>query len=126
MIARVGTNNFTPNTAAINWNTAVVKDSGYKTTQNEYLLPSFNDMLNKMINYANKVADGYALVGDLSQYHVDIYKDFVLKIGWVNDDLIRNQFSTVGEIRWHDYISDSRKPAIIYGSLDTVVAAITQ
>lgn len=126
MVARVGTNNFIPNTIAINWNTAVVRDAGFKTTQNEYLLPAFNDTMRSMTNYANKVADGYGLVGDLKQYHVDIYKDFVIKIGWVNDDLIRNQFSTVGEIRWHDYISTARKPAIIYGSLDSVAALITQ
>lgn len=126
MVARVGTNNFVPNTVAINWNTVVVRDAGFKTTQNEYLLPSFNDKMQSMTNYANKVPDGYGLVGDLKQFNVDIYKDFVLKIGWVNDDLIRNQFSTVGEIRWHDYISTARKPAIVYGDLATIVALINQ
>lgn len=126
LVAQVGYYNFTPNTVAMNYLTMVLEQAGVKTTQNEYLLPSFAKMLDDMTNYANKVQTSYGLVGDLKQFNVDIYKDFVLKIGWVNDDLIRNQYSVVGEIRWHDYISTARKTAIAYDNLDTIVGLINK
>lgn len=123
-LGQVGYYNFIPNTVAINYLTNVILKT-LKNTQNEYLLPSFADELDKIMNYANKVVTGYGLVGDLKQFNVDIYKDFYLKMGWVNDDLIRNQFSVVGEIRYHSYISTARKTAICYDSLAAVDALIT-
>lgn len=74
---------------------------------------------------ANKVVVGNAFVGDLKQFKVDVYKDFVLKVGLVNDDLINNRFTIVGEIRYHRYISESRKKAIVYDSLAQVAASIS-
>lgn len=62
----------------------------------------------------NNVSADYALVGDLKQFKVFIYEDFSLKIGWINDDLIRNQFTIVSEVRFHDFISSARQNAIMY------------
>lgn len=123
MMGQVGFNNFTPNAAAINWLTNV-KMKTLKNSNGTYLLPPFVEEIQRMLIYANKVAVDYALVGDMSQYHVDVYKDFYLKIGWVNDDLIRNQFSIVGEIRYHSYISEARKKALVYDNLATVAGLI--
>jgi hypothetical protein len=64
----------------------------------------------------NNVSPNYALVGDLKQFKVDIYEDFSLKVGWINDDLIRNQFTIVAEVRFHDYISTARQQAIMYAN----------
>jgi hypothetical protein len=118
-MGQVGYYNFTPNTVAINWLTNVLLKTE-KDTENRYLLPPFVQDIADLINYANKVAVGYGLVGDLQQYNVDIYKDFVLKVGWINDDLIRNEFVILGEIRYHSYISENRKNAICYDSLNTI------
>lgn len=118
-MGQVGYYNFTPNTVAINWLTNVLLKTE-KDADGRYLLPPFVQDINDLINYANKVAVGYGLVGDLQQYNVDIYKDFVLKVGWINDDLIRNEFVILGEIRYHSYISDNRKKAICYDSLNTI------
>lgn len=120
---QVGAYNFVPNTVAINYLTNVLLKTE-KTTQNQYLLPAFVDELMSIMNFANKVTTGYGLTGDLTQYNVDIYKDFILKIGWVNDDLIRNQFSVVGEIRYHSYISQARKTAICYDNLNTMATLL--
>lgn len=62
----------------------------------------------------NNVFADYALVGDLKQFKVFIYEDFSLKIGWINDDLIRNQYTIVSEVRFHDFISTARQNAIVY------------
>lgn len=119
MMAQVGYNNFDVNTIGINNITNVLLKTA-KNDNGSYLLPSFADEINRMLVRANKVDVNKALVGDLKQFKVDVYKEFYLKLGWVNDDLIKNQFTIVGEIRYHRYISDARKKAIVYDGLNTV------
>ncbi len=123
MLAQVGYYNFVPNMIGLNSVTAwLVRMS--KDTQGRYLEPTFLDLINRLLVEANKVAQGYALVGDLSQYRVDIYKDFTLRVGWINEQFINNEFSIVGELRYHSYISDNRKKALVYDSLAAVKTAI--
>lgn len=127
---QVGSYNFIPNTVAINWITNVMLQTKKAETDTgsggsgEYLLPPFLQMITDRLVFANKMQVGNALVGDLKQYHVDIYKDFVLKIGWINDELIYNKFAIVGELRYHSYISTARKKAITYDSLSRVASVI--
>lgn len=120
---QVGFYNFIPNTVAINWITNVMLQTA-KNENGTYLLPPFLDLINGKLTYANKMQIGNALVGDLKQYHVDVYKDFILKIGWINDELIYNKFAIVGELRYHSYISDARKKALVYDSLSGVASTI--
>lgn len=123
LLGQIGFNNFVPNTVGINWLTNVMLNTE-KASTNEYLLPPFVDQVNNLKVYANKLAVNKALVGDLKQYKVDIYKDFMLKIGWINDELIYNKFAIVGEMRYHSYISNARKKAIVYDDLGTVSGLI--
>ena len=123
MMAQIGSYNFIPNAVALNWITNVEVQTS-KSSFNEYLLPPFAPMINSLLSYANKMSVGSALVGDLKQYHVDIYKDFILKMGWINDELIYNKFAIVGELRYHSYISTARKYALVYDSLSTVAGKI--
>lgn len=128
MLAQVGSYNFVPNGIAINWITNAMLQTAKATVSGggsgEYLLPPFAGMVNGLLSFANKMQVGNALVGDFKQYHVDIYKDFVLKIGWINDELIYNKFAIVGELRYHSYISDARKKALVYDSLAGVANQI--
>ena len=123
LLAQIGFYNFIPNTLALNpvthWLILMSKDS-----QGRYLDPPFIDRIDRLLVEANKVAIGFGLAGDLSQVKVDIYKDFTLRIGWINDQLILNKFSIVGELRYHSYISDSRKKAIVYNALAAVRTTI--
>lgn len=129
MLAQVGSYNFVPNGIAINWITNAMLQTAKAQVSGggsgEYLLPPFADMVNRLLTYANKMQVGNALVGDFKQYHVDIYKDFILKIGWINDELIYNKFAIVGELRYHSYISDARKKALVYDSLAGVANQIS-
>ncbi len=123
-IAQITTNNFTNNAIVLNPVTAWIMNLT-KGTDGHYVVPPFLSRFGvRGIVEANKVAAGNVLLGDLSQYKVDIYKDYTLKMGFINDDLIRNQFSIVGEIRYHNYISDNRKKALAYFNLATVAAQL--
>lgn len=124
LLAQIGFYNFTPNTLALNtvtaWEAQMEKDANGR-----YNVPPFMARLNSLMIEANKVAVGYGLAGDLTQYKVDIYKDFTIRVGWINDQFIRNMFTVVGELRYHNYISDNRKKAIVYNSLLAVQQKIT-
>jgi hypothetical protein len=122
-LAQITNKNFTSNLIALNpitaWMLNLVKGS-----DGHYVVPPFLARIAAKIVESNKVAVGNVFLGDLSQYRVDIYKDYVLKMGFINDDFAKNQFSIVGEVRYHDYISAKRKTALAYYGLDAVKAQI--
>jgi hypothetical protein len=124
LLAQVGFYNYIPNTVALNpvtdWTMLMDKDANGR-----YLNPPFLNRINALLVDATKIAVGYGLAGDLAQYNVDIYKDFELRIGWINDEFIRNKFCILGEIRYHNYISESRKKALVYNNLLAVQQKIT-
>lgn len=124
MMGQVGYYNFITNTIAINPLTSVQLDES-KNVNGTYLLPPFLPTVKPLIVEANKIAFGNVLVGDLAQYNVDIYKDFTLRVGWINDEFIHNKFAVLGELRYHSYISDTRKKAICYNALSEVVNQIS-
>lgn len=117
--AQISYYNFIPNTIALNpvtmWQIWMSKDN-----EGRHLNPPFLPKLNDKFVEATKVQVDNMLVGDLKQFKVDIYKDFVIKMGWYNDQFIRNMFSIVGEIRYHRYISDNRKNALLYDNVFNV------
>lgn len=123
-IAQIGKNNFNANFIGVNPVTNALIEMQKSATDRLYLMPPFLQRLMGMLREGNKVTEDYALVGDIQQYNVDVYKDLVLKVGYNEDDFRRNQFSVVAEVRYHDYISDNRKKAILYSNLNTIVSAI--
>lgn len=124
MIAQVGKNNFNANFAGINPVTGALLEMQKSATDRLYLTPPFLQRLQGMLREGNKVEEGYALVGDITQYNVDVYKDMVLKVGYNSDDFQRNQFSTIAEVRYHDYISTNRKTALVYDQLTRIRSLI--
>lgn len=123
MMAQVRVANYIPNSIGIHPFTNV-KMQADKSVEGIYLLPSFKDEIVSMITQANKLSVDNAIVGDLKQYKVDVYKEFVLKMGWINDNFIQNKFCVLGEIRYHRYISDARKAAIVQGNLSNIRALL--
>ncbi len=123
MIGQIAKYNFTANTIGLNPLSAVILDE-QKSTAGEYLIPPYLQRVRAMMVEANKVRFDFALVGDLRQYKVDMYKDFFLRVGWVNDNLILNKFCVVGELRYHSYISDNRRDAICYDNVPAIVDTI--
>lgn len=120
MIAQVGKNNFNANFIGINPVTSALVEMQKSATDRLYLLPPFLQRIQSLLREGNKVTEGAALVGDITQYNVDVYKDMVLKVGYNSDDFQRNQFSTIAEVRYHDYISTNRKTALVYDTLTRI------
>lgn len=123
-IAQIGKNNFNANFIGVNPVTGALIEMQKSATDRLYLMPPFLQRLMSIMREGNKVAEGYALVGDINQYNVDVYKDMVLKVGYNDDDFRRNQFSVIAEVRYHDYISDNRKDALLYDQLSRIVSLI--
>jgi hypothetical protein len=123
MHAQVKVNNFPMvNTTAMHPFTSLAMQASKST--DDYWNPPFKDAILRTLVEANKLDPWKVLVGDLTQYKVDIYKQLLFKIGWVNDDFIKNQFVVLAEMRYHRYISDSRKKAIVYHDVRTVRQSI--
>jgi hypothetical protein len=124
MIAQIGKNNYNANFIGVNPVTNALIEMQKSATDRLYLTPPFLQRLMSMLREGNKVEEGYALVGDITQYNVDVYKDMVLKVGYNSDDFRRNQFSVIAEVRYHDYISDNRKSALVYDELTRIRSLI--
>ena len=69
---------------------------------------------------------GSIFVSDLKAYNTTRYMDYTVKIGWINDQLISNQFTMVGESRLHGFVKKLDEQAFIYDSIATITAAITK
>jgi HK97 family phage major capsid protein len=106
------------------WRMRLTKSTG----DGQYLLPPFQvgnqtfDGISVIVS--NKVASGNFLVGESKTYKVDEYKPFSLRVGWQNDDFVKNQFTIVGEVRFHSYIATNDLVAWCYASFATVKAQI--
>ena len=68
---------------------------------------------------------GKIFVADLSKYNITNYVPYMVKVGWINDDFIHNQFVILGESRFHQFVKKLDEQAFIYDDIATIKAAIT-
>ena len=68
---------------------------------------------------------GKIFVADMSKYNITNYVGYTVKIGWINDNLITNQFVIVGESRLHAFVKNLDKQAFIYDTIANIKTAIT-
>ena len=109
-VAQVESLNFEPDFLAMNpvdfWIMNQAKDSIGAYNIPPFVTISMGEMrfaqLRLVVNPA--IAVGSFLVGEASTYKVDIYEDYTMRIGYINDDFARNQYSCVGEVKYHSYI----------------------
>ena len=71
-----------------------------------------------------KMPAGNIFVADMSKYNVANYKPYSVRIGWINDQLITNKFTIVGESRHHAYIKSQDLKAFRYDTIANVKAGI--
>jgi hypothetical protein len=72
------------------------------------------------------ITAGKIFVADMSKYNTTDYEGYNVTIGWVNDDLIRNQFVILAESRMHAFVKKLDEQAFIYDDIDTIKTAITK
>jgi HK97 family phage major capsid protein len=78
-----------------------------------------------MIKPWEKVPADKIFVADMKKFNVSNYVPFSLRTGWINEQLISNQFTLVGESRFFGYVKELDKQAFVYDDISTVIAAIT-
>lgn len=130
------THNFTDempymaNIVLINPNDFFINLVSAKTTNGEPLYPTaslFNQVQigGVTIMPHEDIAAGKIFVADLSKYNTTNYVGYNVKIGWVNDDFIKNQFVILGESRFHAFVKKLDEQAFIYDDIATIKTAIT-
>lgn len=63
-------------------------------------------------------------VADMSKYNITNYIDYTVRIGFINDQLITNHFTMVGESRFHAFVKRLDEQAFLYDDISTIKAAI--
>lgn len=71
------------------------------------------------------VPTGKIFIADLSKYNITNYVPYLVKVGWINDDFIKNQFVILGESRFHQFVKKLDEQAFIYDDIAAIKAAIT-
>lgn len=72
-----------------------------------------------------KIPAGKIFVADMKQYNIANYIPFSIRIGWINDQFITNQFTMVGESRFFAYVKNFDQQAFIYSDIATIKTAIS-
>lgn len=72
-----------------------------------------------------KMPSGKIFCADMKKYHVSNYIPFSIRLGWVNDQFITNQFTMLGESRFFSYVKKLDEQAFVYDDIATVKSAIT-
>ncbi len=72
-----------------------------------------------------KIPSGKIFVADMSKYNLTNWVPYSVQIGWVNDDFIKNQFTMVGESRFHAFVKNHDRQAFLYDDIATIKTAIT-
>ncbi len=72
------------------------------------------------------VDQGNILIGDFTKLNIINYIDYLVKMGWINEQLIENKFTLVGETRFFTYVRKLDEIAFIYDTLQNVYDGIEE
>ena len=67
----------------------------------------------------DKIAAGKIFVADMKAMNVVNYVPFSIRLGWINDQFITNQFTMVGESRYFQFVKNLDRQAFIYDDIAT-------
>lgn len=115
-----------PNVAFLNpadYNALLIKQD-----DKNYIFGNVNGIVNIAgINIVPKkeIPAGKLLIGDFTKLQIINYIDYTVRIGWVNDDFIKNQFVMLGEGRFFVLLREYDKLAFVYDDISDIIAGIT-
>jgi len=120
-----------PNAALVNPVDFFTNFVSAKNNNGNYMYPSavfynYAQVGGLVIVPSDIVASGKVLVADLKSVEVVDYKPYYIKLGWINDQLIHNMFTMVGESRYHLFIREQHKKRLIYDDYADILTAITK
>lgn len=81
---------------------------------------------NTVVKQRFEIPVGKILIADLKKVMLSNYMPYTVKIGWVNDDFIKNQFVLLGESRFHLFVKKLDQAAFLYDNIATIKTAITK
>ncbi len=102
-----------------------------KDKQGGYLFPSFSLYNDKTIDgirlvSKNKIPAGKILMGDFSKLNIIDYIAYSIRLGWINDQFIKNLFTMLGEGRFFVYVKSLDQRAFIYDDIANVIDGIEE
>lgn len=117
-----------PNVAFINpadYNALLIKQDDKTYTFNNVNGMKLMNVDGIAIVPKKEIPAGKILIGDFTKLEIINYIDYAVKIGWINDDFIKNQFVMLGEGRFYVLVRELDKLAFIYDDIATIQTGIT-
>lgn len=117
-----------PNVAFINpadYNALLIKQDDKTYTFNNVNGSKLMNVDGIAIVPKKEIPAGKILIGDFTKLEIINYIDYAVKIGWINDDFIKNQFVMLGEGRFYVLVRELDKLAFIYDDIATIQTGIT-
>lgn len=122
--AQIANGNFDANTVILNPADAAMMDLA-KDSMGRYLWVKVDDRVWYLrIVESNNMTQGNFIVGDFSRANYRIRKDITMYAGREKDDLTKNLYTIVFELRGVSYIKENYKPAFVAGTFSTAIAEI--
>ncbi len=99
-----------------------------KGTDGHYIMPPFswNGQTYEFgtVIVDPRVAIGNFFIGDGNAYNVDLKGEIEVRIGYNQDDFIKNQYTMIVEQYFYNYISEAKKSGFIYANFAVIKADI--
>ena len=122
--AQVAAGNFDANVVILNPADAAMMDLE-KDAMGRYLWVKQDDRVWYLrVVESNNMSQGDFLVGDFNRANYRIRKDVTMYAGREKDDLTKNLFTIVFELRGVAYIKENHKPAFVAGDFTSAIAGI--
>lgn len=121
---------FYPNVAFVNpADFAALRVS--KNANDNYIFPSFTLFNEKTIDgirliSKNKIPAGKILMGDFKKLSIINYIAYSVRIGWINDQFIKNLFTLLGEGRFYVFVRNLEQRAFVYDDIANVITGIEE
>ena len=123
-VALIASKNFVPTHVLLNPIDAALIDLT-KAADGAYVNKDINEMLKNITIIENTgVAAGTFLIGDMSKSNYRVRRDLSLIVARDGDDLIKNLFTFVAEIRGAHYVKSNHVNAFLKGNFADCVTAI--